>query len=160
MKEFMTAAAAGLVFAAAAFALPADLVVMSDREVRPDEASGFYYLGQGGGGYLYNGSSAAVGRVAPYRILDRDAQMKDYYIVWAPEWVGVTAEAFAHVGTAVRLSEYEILVGLERGFGPGELRAVEHRNRAYQTRAGDAGRLAVRRRGAAGEEGLAYRGRD
>ncbi len=127
MRELMTAAVAGFVLAAAAFALPADLVVISDREVRPDEAGGLYYLGQGGGGYLYNASSAAVSRVAPYRVLDRDAQTKDYYIVWAPAWVGVTAEAFAHLGTAVRLSEYEILVGLERGFGPGELRAVEHR---------------------------------
>ncbi len=127
MKKLMTAAVAVFVSAAAAFALPADLVVMSAREVRPDEAGGLYYLGQAAGGYLYNGSSAAVGRVAPYRVLDRDAQAKDYYIVWAPEWVGVTAEAFAHLGTSIRLSQYEVLVGLERGFGPGELRAVERR---------------------------------
>jgi photosystem II stability/assembly factor-like uncharacterized protein len=127
MRELMTAAVAGFVFAAAAFALPADLVVVSDREVRPDEAGGLYYLGQTGGGYLYNGLSAAVGRVAPYSVLDRDAQTKDYYIVRAPAWVGVTPEAFAHLGAAVRLSDMEILVGLERGFGPGELRAVEHR---------------------------------
>jgi hypothetical protein len=31
-------------------------------------------LGQAGDGYLYNGSSAALGRVAPYRLLDRDAR--------------------------------------------------------------------------------------
>ncbi|MEE8640190.1 MAG: M20/M25/M40 family metallo-hydrolase, partial [bacterium] len=118
---------AAAVVAAAAWALPGDLVVISDREVTPDEAAGLCYLGQAGDGYLYNGSSAAVGRVAPYRVLDRGAQLKDYYIVWAPEWVGLTPQAFAHLGAAVRLSEYEILVGLERGLGPGALRAVEHR---------------------------------
>jgi photosystem II stability/assembly factor-like uncharacterized protein len=127
VKTLRITVVAALLAAAAAFALPADLVVISAREVRPDEAGGLYYLGQAAGGYMYNGSSAAVGRVAPYRVLDRDARAKDYYIVWAPDWVGVTAEAFAHLGTSVRLSEYEILVGLERGFGPGELRAVEHR---------------------------------
>ncbi len=127
MKALKITAVAAATFAAAAFALPADLVVISDREVRPDEAGGLYYLGQAAGGYLYNCSNAAVGRVAPYRVLDRNAQTKDYYIVWAPEWVGLAPEAFADLGTAVRLSDAEILVGLERGFGPGELRAVEHR---------------------------------
>ncbi|HUV87559.1 MAG TPA: M20/M25/M40 family metallo-hydrolase, partial [bacterium] len=127
MKNIIVTAVAAVSFAAAANALPADLVVISDKEVRPDEAAGFYYLGACAGGYLYNGSSAAVGRAAPYRVLDRDAQAKDYYIVWAPEWVNVKAEAFAHLGTSVRLSENEILVGLERGLGPGALRAVEHR---------------------------------
>ncbi len=127
MKALKITAVAALLAAAAAFALPADLVVMSAREVRPDEAVGLYYLGQAGGGYLYNCSNAAAARVAPYRVLDRDAQTKDYYVVWAPAWVGVTPEAFADLGTAVRLSDTEILVGLEAGFGPGELRAVEHR---------------------------------
>ncbi|MEE9456813.1 MAG: M20/M25/M40 family metallo-hydrolase, partial [bacterium] len=111
----------------AAYALPGELVVVSDKEVRPDEAAGFYYLGTCAAGYLYNGSSAAVGRAAPFRVLDRDAQAKDYYIVWAPGRVGVAPEDFEHLGAAVRLSEYEILVGLERGLGPGALRAVEHR---------------------------------
>ncbi len=127
MKKLLKAAVAGVLFAAAAYALPADLVVVSDKEVRPDEAAGFYYLGTCAGGYLYNGSSAAVGRAAPYRLLDREAQLKDYYIVWAPTWVNLKADAIAHLGAAVRLSEYEILVGLERGLGPGDLRAVEHR---------------------------------
>ncbi len=127
MRRLLYAAVAGVSFAAAAYALPGELVVVSDKEVRPDEAAGLYYLGQAGDGYLYNGSSAALGRVAPYRLLDRDAQAKDYYIVWAPDWVKVAPADFAHLGTAVRLSEYEILVGLERGFGPGTLRAVEHR---------------------------------
>jgi len=113
--------------AAAALALPGGLVVISDKEVRPDEAAGFYYLGSCAAGYLYNGSSAALGRVVPYRLLDRDAQAKDYYIVWAPAWVKLTPVHFEHLGAAVRLSENEILVGLERGLGPGALRAVEHR---------------------------------
>ncbi len=128
MKRLMiTAVAGGVLVAAAAHTLPAELVVVSAKEVRPDEAAAFYYLGSCGAGYLYNGSRAALGRVAPYRVLDGDAQFKDYYIVWAPAWVGLTPQAFAELGTAVRLSEYEILVGLERGFGPGELRAVDHR---------------------------------
>ncbi|MEE9455817.1 MAG: M20/M25/M40 family metallo-hydrolase [bacterium] len=84
-------------------------------------------MGTCAAGYLYNGSSAAVGRAAPYRVLDRDARSKNYYIVWAPAWVGLTPAAFEHLGAAVRLSEYEILVGLERGLGLGALRAVEHR---------------------------------
>ncbi len=127
MKKLLKAAVAGVLFAAAAYALPADLVVVSDKEVRPDEAAGFYYLGSCAAGFLYSGSSAAVGRAAPYRLLDRDAQRKDYYIIWAPTWVNVKAEAFAHLGTSARLSEYEILVGLEPGLGPGALRAVEYR---------------------------------
>jgi len=127
MEKMIIAAVVGVSLAAAAFALPGDLVVVSDKEVRPDEAAGLYYLGSYAGGYLYNGSSAAVGRVAPYRLLDRDAKAKEYYIVWAPDWVGVTPAAFEHLGTAVRLSEYEILVGLEPGLGSGALRAVEHR---------------------------------
>ena len=112
MKQLKNLAVAGAVFVAAAYALPGELVVVSNKEVRPDEAAGFYYLGSCAAGYLYSGSSAAVGRVAPYRLLDRDAQAKDYYIVWAPAWVKVTAADFAHLGTAVRLSEYEILVDI------------------------------------------------
>ncbi|UCH78094.1 MAG: M20/M25/M40 family metallo-hydrolase [Candidatus Coatesbacteria bacterium] len=126
MRRIILAVALGFI-CAAAYSLPGDLVVLSEKEVRPDEAAGLYYLGQGGGGYLYNGSAAALAAVAPYRLLDRDAQAKDYYIVWAPEWVPLAPEDFAALGEAVRLSEYEILVGLERGFGPADLRAVEHR---------------------------------
>jgi photosystem II stability/assembly factor-like uncharacterized protein len=127
VRRLLYTAVAGVSFAAAAFALPGDVVVISDKEVRPDEAAGLYYLGQAGDGYLYNGSSAALGRVAPYRVLDLDAKAKDYYIVWAAAWVGLAPEDFEYLGTAVRLSEYEILVGLELGFGPGALRAVDHR---------------------------------
>ena len=127
MKTLRITVVAAVLVAATAWGLPAELVVLSAKEARADEAAAFYYLGSCGAGYLYNGSSAAVARVAPYRILDGDAQTKDYYIVWAPAWVKVAPEDFAHLGTSVRLSEYEILVGLERGFGPGELRAVDHR---------------------------------
>jgi photosystem II stability/assembly factor-like uncharacterized protein len=126
MKRVILAAALAWL-GVAAYGLPGDLVVWSEKEVRPDEAAGLYYLGQGGGGYLYNGSTSALAAVAPYRLLDREAQAKDYYIVWAPEWVPLAPEAFASLGEAVRLSESEILVGLERGFGPADLRAVEHR---------------------------------
>ena len=127
MKTLKVMVVAAVLVAPKALALPAEFVVLSAKEVRPDEAAAFYYLGSCGAGYLYNGSSAAVARVAPYRVLDRDAQTKDYYIVWAPARVNLKAEGFAHLGTAVRLSEYEILVGVERGFGPGALRAVDYR---------------------------------
>jgi photosystem II stability/assembly factor-like uncharacterized protein len=126
MKAIITAVITAAMLAAA-YGLPGDVVVISDKEVRPDEAAGLYYLGSCSAGYIYNGSSAAVSAVAPYRLLSRDAQARDYYIVWAPEWVRITPEAFAHLGTAVRLSDSEILAGLERGFGPSALRAVEHR---------------------------------
>ncbi|HUU57073.1 MAG TPA: hypothetical protein VMW93_07015, partial [bacterium] len=99
MKALITAAVAAATLAAA-YGLPGDIVVLSDKEVRPNEAAGLYYLGQAGGGYLYNGSSAALASVAPYRILDRDARAKDYYIVWAPDWVKVAPEDFAYLGTA------------------------------------------------------------
>jgi len=122
----ITVVAAALV-ASTALALPGELVVLSAKEARADEAAAFYYLGTCGAGYLYNGSSAAVARVAPCRVLDGDAQFKDYYIVWAPAWVKITPEDFKDLGAAARLSEYEILVGLERGLGPGALRAVERR---------------------------------
>jgi hypothetical protein len=113
--------------AAAAYALPADLVVTSPREVRPDEGGPLYYLGPGGDGFLYNGSSAALSRVAPYRLLDRDARARDYYIVWVPGNDGLTAAAFERFGTAARLSADEFLVGVEVGFDAEELRAVERR---------------------------------
>ena len=77
MHKLALSAAAVLAFGAAAFALPGDLVVVSQKEVRPDEAAGLYYLGSCGAGHLYNGSSAAVARVAPYRILGRDARAFD-----------------------------------------------------------------------------------
>ena len=119
MGRFILAAALVWV-GAAAYGLPGGLVAWSEKEVRPDEAAGLYYLGQGGGGYLYNGSPAALAAVAPYRIVGRDAQAREYYIVWAPAWVPLAPEAFAALGEAVRLSATEILVGLERGFGPSQ----------------------------------------
>ncbi|MGD8717955.1 MAG: M28 family peptidase [Candidatus Zixiibacteriota bacterium] len=113
-------------WAAAAWALPAEWLVLSPLQVSP-AAEGLFYLGPASGGFLYNGSEEGLTAVSPYRVLDRGAGAKDYYIVWAPEWVTVEAEAFAHLGTAVRLSDDEILVGLERDYGPDDLRAVERR---------------------------------
>ncbi|MEE9455819.1 MAG: M20/M25/M40 family metallo-hydrolase [bacterium] len=124
MNRMIIAAVAAVVFNAAAFPLPGELVVISGKEVRPDEAAGLYYLGSYGAGYLYNGSSATLGRVAPYRVLDRGARRKDYYVVWLPEGAAVTAASFGHVGDAVRLSDNEILVGLADGMGAGALRAA------------------------------------
>jgi hypothetical protein len=127
MRRGILSAAVIASLATAAYGLPGDLVVLSETEIRPNEEAGLYYLGSADEGYLYCGSAAALGQTSPYRILDRDADARDYYIVRAPEWVGVTPEDFAPLGTAVRLSDYEILVGLERGLGAGAVRAVEHR---------------------------------
>ena len=124
MNRITLAAVAAVLFSAAAFALPGDLVVLSANEVQPSKAAGLYYLGACGAGYLYNGSSAAVARVAPYRVLDEGAQFKDYYIVWVPEDVAASPASFGHVGPAVRLSENEILVVLADGTGVGALRAA------------------------------------
>ena len=125
MRKLIIAVVVGIFGAAAAYALPADLVVTSPREVRPDEGASLYYLGPGGDGFLYNGSSAALSRVEPYRLLDRDARAKDYYIVWVPGDDGLTAAAFERFGTVARLSEDEFLVGVEAGFDAEELRAAE-----------------------------------
>jgi len=124
MTRITLTAVAAVVFNAAAFGLPGDLVVVSGKEVRPNERAGLYYLGQYGGGFLYNGSSATLGTVAPYRVLDRDAEFKDYYIVWVPEGAAAAPADFGHVGGAVRLSADEILVGLADGIGAGALRGA------------------------------------
>jgi photosystem II stability/assembly factor-like uncharacterized protein len=124
MRTMIVAAVAAVLSVAAAFSLPAELVVISDKEVRPDEAAGLYYLGRYGAGFLYNGSSAALGRVAPYRVLDGDAARKDYYVIWAPEGGAIGPASFAYVGSAARLSEREVLVGLADGVGAAALRAV------------------------------------
>ena len=124
MKKLIIAVLIGALGVATAYALPADLVVTSPREERPDEAASLYYLGPGGDGFLYNGSSTALARVAPYRLLDRDARLKDYYIVWVPGNDALTAAAFERFGTAARLSADEFLVGVEVGFDPEGLRDV------------------------------------
>ncbi len=127
MIKRITMVAVGITFvAAAAFSLPAELVAISQKEVRPDDREP-YYLGRYGPGYLYNGTPASLARVAPYRILDRNANRKDYYIVWAAAKAAPTPAAFAHLGAAVRLAAGEILVGLEEGFNAGDIRAVDRR---------------------------------
>jgi hypothetical protein len=126
MKKILIATLVGAATAAAALALPADLVVISNKEVAPDEEAGLYYLGPTVGGFLYNGSSAALGRVAPYRLLDREAARKEYYLVWVPGG-GLAASAFEHLGSAAYISEEEILVGLDPAVDADELRAVDRR---------------------------------
>jgi photosystem II stability/assembly factor-like uncharacterized protein len=127
MDRLLCAAVASVTFAAAAYALPGDLVVISTKEVKPDEAAGLYYLGRCGAGLLYNGSRTALARAAPYRVLDGDAARKDYYIVCAPEGGTIAPASFAHIGSAARLSENETLVGLADGIGAAALRAVDRR---------------------------------
>ena len=126
MKRIIVAAA--LAVAALTYALPGDLLVISKKEVKADAAAGLSYLGSCASGYLYSGSAAALGRAAPYRTLDRDAEAKDYYVVWAPGSVKLDPAAFAHLGFAARLSADEILVGVEKGMGgAAAIRAVEYR---------------------------------
>jgi len=128
MKRLITIAILAVaVAAAAAVALPADVVVLSAREVAPDEGAGLYYLGGCGAGYLYNGSRDALAAVAPYRVLATDGRRRDFYIVCLMGNADITADAFAAVGTAVRLSAEEIFVGVEEGVGPEKLRAVDRR---------------------------------
>jgi hypothetical protein len=126
MKKHIVAVLLGAALAAAALALPDDLVVFSLKEVAPDEAAGLYYLGPASAGFLYNGSEEALARVAPYRILDWDGQKKDYYLVWVPGG-GLGASAFENVGSAAVISDEEILVGLEPGVDAEDLRAVDRR---------------------------------
>jgi photosystem II stability/assembly factor-like uncharacterized protein len=114
--------------AAAAFGLPAELVAISKKEVRPNEAAGLYYLGRAAGGYLYNGSAAALGRVAPYHVLGREATSRDYYLVWLPRKdASRAAAALEGIGTAVRLSASEMLVGLPARRTVGEIWAAAPR---------------------------------
>ncbi len=127
MKTTIIAAVAVVIYSAAAFSLPGEFVAISDKEIKSGDAAGLYYLGSWGGGYLYNGSRAALGRAAPYRVLASDAQLKDYYIVWAPEGAAVTSASFGHVGDVVRLSENETLVALAGGIGAAALRAADRR---------------------------------
>jgi len=122
--RILTAGLAVALFAASAWALAGDVVVVSSRSVPPDEAADFYYLGRAEGGYLYSGSAAAVARAAPYRVLDRGAEAKDYYLVWIPEGAPATAASFAPMGSVARLSEGEFAVGLPRGTSPAALRRV------------------------------------
>ncbi len=115
------------VAAAAASALPADVVAISAKAVEPAGGAELYFLGHFGGGYLYNGSAAALARVAPYRVLDRGAREKDYFIVWAPPAAALSAADFEHLGAAARLLNDVILVGVSAGMGVGELRAIDRR---------------------------------
>ncbi len=100
--------------AAASWALPGDLVVLSSREVVPDAGGGLYYLGLCGPGYLYNGSNASLAAVAPYKILADDGFSRDYYLVWTRR-AGVAAADFLPYGKAVPLGGAEFLVAVPAG---------------------------------------------
>jgi len=100
--------------AAAAYALPGDVVVISDREVAPDEAAGLYYMGSCEAGYLYNGSSAAVGRAAPYRVLDAAARGKHYFLISLPKRTALTAADMAKAGDVQPLGDDYLLAVASR----------------------------------------------
>jgi photosystem II stability/assembly factor-like uncharacterized protein len=127
------AAVAAATYVAAAFALPGDVVVLSAKDVLPDEAAGFYYLGSCGAGYLYNGSSAAVGRVAPYRLLDEQARGKHYFLVSPPKRTSLTAADLALAGEVQRLGE-DYLLAVARPGDVGVLLAMEPRLRLRELR--------------------------
>lgn len=117
----------GLAVAAGAASPPEEVVVLSSRLASPETSAAWAYLGRAADGYLYRGPEEMLAAVAPYRLLDRGAARKDYYLVWLPEDSALTAASFAPLGTAVRLAESEILVGLEAGVPPAALRAVDRR---------------------------------
>jgi photosystem II stability/assembly factor-like uncharacterized protein len=125
MGKTMTTAVLAAAVAGTAFALPGDLVVLSSRLVAGDEAAGLYYLGSCAAGQLYNGEGGSLARVAPYRVLDRDARAKDYYLVYADE--AATPAAWAGLGVAIGMGKGEFLIGLTRGAGVAALRAVDSR---------------------------------
>ena len=127
------AAVAAAIYGAAAWALPGDVVVVSAKDVGPDEAAGFYYLGSCSAGYLYNGSSAAVGRAAPYRLLDRGARRKYYFLVSPPRRTALTATDMATVGDVQRLGDDYLLAVAAPG-NVGILLAMEPRLRLRELR--------------------------
>ena len=118
---------------AAAYGLPGDVLVISDNEVRPDEAAGFYYLGSCAAGYLYCGSSAAVGAAAPYRLLDGAARGKRYFLVSLPKRTALTAADMEAVGEVQRLGD-DYLLAVARPGNAGVLLAMEPRLRLRELR--------------------------
>ncbi len=127
------AAVAAATYGAAAFALPGDVLVLSANDFGPDETSGLYYLGSCSSGYIYNGSSAALGRVAPYRLLDGDARGKSYFLVSLPARAGLTAADLAAAGEVQRLGN-DYLLAVARPGDVGVLLAMEPRLRLRELR--------------------------
>ncbi len=127
------AAVAAAIYGAAAFALPGDVVVLSANDVMPDEAAGLYYLGSCAAGYLYTGSSAAVGRAAPYRLLDDAARGKHYFLVSPPRRTALTAVDMATAGDVQRLGD-DYLLAVARPGDVGILLAMEPRLRIRELR--------------------------
>ncbi len=132
MKALITAAVAAATLAAA-YSLPGDVVVLSDKEVRPDEGAGLYYLGSCAAGYLYKGSSAALGAAAPYRVLDEGARGKHYFLVSLPKRTALTATDLAAVGDVQRLGD-DYLLAVARPGDVGVLLAMERRLRLRELR--------------------------
>ena len=133
MKKIIPLMITAVVAAAAVYALPGDVVVISDREVAPDEAAAFYYLGACAAGYLYNGSSAAVGRAAPYRLLDEGARGKHYFLVSPPKRTALTPADMAAAGDVQRLGD-EYLLAVSAPGDVGILLAMEPRLRVRELR--------------------------
>jgi photosystem II stability/assembly factor-like uncharacterized protein len=133
VKALKITVVAALLAAAAAFALPGDVLVLSAKDVGSDESAGLYYLGSCPSGYIYNGSSAALGRVAPYRLLDGDARGKYYFLVSLPARTGLTAANLAAAGDVRRLGD-DYLLAVARPGDVGVLLAMEPRLRLRELR--------------------------
>jgi photosystem II stability/assembly factor-like uncharacterized protein len=133
MPRTMIISAVAVVCAAAAFALPGDLVVVSDKEARPDEAAGLFYLGSCNEGYLYNGSAASLGVVGPYRLLGEGARGKHYYLVSLPRRTALTAADLEAVGDVRPLGD-DYLLAVARPGDVGVLLAQEPRLRLRELR--------------------------
>jgi len=118
---------------AAALALPGDLVVVSDKDVLPDEAAGLYYLGSCAGGFLYSGSAASLGAVGPYRLLDEGARGKHYFLVSLPSRTALTAADLAAAGEVRPLGD-DYLLAVVRPGDVGLLLAREPRLRLRELR--------------------------
>ncbi|MGD8717954.1 MAG: M28 family peptidase [Candidatus Zixiibacteriota bacterium] len=123
-RILLVLAVAGSIAAATPVSAADTAVVISDKQVRPADAAGLEYLGSCSAGYLYRGPEAALTRVAPYRRLGAGAAGREYYLIETYPGEGPGEAAFASLGTAVRLSDNEILVALDADRPFGELRAL------------------------------------
>ncbi len=82
---------------------------------------------------MYSGSSAAVGRAAPYRVLDDAARVKHYFLISLPTRTALSAADLATVGDVQRLGD-EYLLAVARPGDVGLLLAMEPRLRLRELR--------------------------
>ncbi|MGD8717957.1 MAG: M28 family peptidase [Candidatus Zixiibacteriota bacterium] len=115
MNRIIIAAAAIATAAVSAYALSGDLVVLSDKEVQPNDAAGLYYLGACSAGYLYNGSAATLGAASPYRVLGEGARGKHYFLISLPNRSTLTRADMETVGLVQPLADDYLLAVADPG---------------------------------------------